>query len=255
MYNPFSLENKVIIVTGASSGIGAQCAIDCSKMGARVVLVARNEERLKQTLEQCEEPSRHMILPFDLSSSDGLKETIKDVVAKVGKINGVVNCAGMSSVTPLKLVTDELLNQFFRTNVYSAINLSKEVTRVGNYDKEHGCSIIFFASIMGLCGEKCKTMYSATKGALIAAARSMACELAKNKVRVNVVSPGAIETPINAKLPHMADPELRKELEDKHLLGLGECSDISNACIYLLSDAAKWVTGQNIIVDGGYTCK
>lgn len=255
MYNPFSLENKVIIVTGASSGIGAQCAIDCSKMGARVVLVARNEERLKQTLEQCEEPSRHMILPLDLSSSDGLKETIKDVVAKVGKINGVLNCAGMSSVTPLKLVTDELLDQFFRTNVYSAINLSKEVTRVGNYDKELGCSIIFFASIMGLCGEKCKTMYSATKGALIAAARSMACELAKNKIRVNVVSPGAIETPINAKLPHMADPELRKELEDKHLLGLGECSDIANACIYLLSDAAKWVTGQNIIVDGGYTCK
>lgn len=255
MYNPFSLENKVIIVTGASSGIGAQCAIDCSKMGARVVLVARNEERLKQTLEQCEEPSRHMILPFDLSLSDGLKESIKDVVAKVGKINGVVNCAGMSSVTPLKLVTDELLDQFFRTNVYSAINLSKEVTRVGNYDKEHGCSIIFFASIMGLCGEKCKTMYSATKGALIAAARSMACELAKNKVRVNVVSPGAIETPINAKLPHMADPELRKELESKHLLGLGECSDISNASIYLLSDAAKWVTGQNIVVDGGYTCK
>lgn len=255
MFNPFSLENKVIIVTGASSGIGAQCAIDCSKMGARVVLVARNEERLKQTLEQCEEPSRHIILSLDLSSSDGLKESIKDVVAKVGKINGVVNCAGMSSVTPLKLVTDELLDQFFRTNVYSAINLSKEVTRMGNYDKEHGCSIIFFASIMGLCGDKCKTMYSATKGALIAAARSMACELAKNKIRVNVVSPGAIETPINAKLPHMADPELRKELEDKHLLGLGECSDISNACIYLLSDAAKWVTGQNLIVDGGYTAK
>ena len=255
MYNPFSLENKVIIITGASSGIGAQCAIDCSKMGARVVLVARNEEGLKQILEQCEEPSRHIILPLDLSLSDGLKDAIKDVVAKVGKINGVVNCAGMSSVTPLKLITDELLDQFFRTNVYSAINLSKEVTRVGNYDKEGGCSIIFFASIMGLCGDKCKTMYSATKGALIAAARSMACELAKNKIRVNVVSPGAIETPINAKLPHMADPELRKELEDKHLLGLGECSDISNACIYLLSDAAKWVTGQNLIVDGGYTAK
>ena len=255
MYNPFSLENKVIIITGASSGIGAQCAIDCSKMGARVVLVARNEEGLKQILEQCEEPSRHIILPLDLSLSDGLKDAIKDVVAKVGKINGVVNCAGMSSVTPLKLITDELLDQFFRTNVYSAINLSKEVTRVGNYDKNGGCSIIFFASIMGLCGDKCKTMYSATKGALIAAARSMACELAKNKIRVNVVSPGAIEPPINAKLPHMADPELRKELEDKHLLGLGECSDISNACIYLLSDAAKWVTGQNLIVDGGYTAK
>ena len=254
-YNPFSLENKVIIVTGASSGIGAQCAIDCSKMGAKVVLVARNEERLKNTLELCEDPSRHMILPFDLSTSEGLKETIKEVVAKMGKISGVVNCAGMSSVTPLKMVTEELLDRFFHTNVYSAINLSKEVTRIGNYDKECGCSIIFLASIMGICGEKCKTMYSATKGALISAARSMACELAKNKIRVNVVSPGAIETPINAKLPHMADPELRKELEGKHLLGLGECSDISNTCIYLLSDASKWVTGQNFIIDGGYSCK
>lgn len=253
-YNPFSLENKVIIVTGASSGIGAQCAIDCSKMGAKVVLVARNVERLNQTLGQMEGEG-HVILPLDLSLSDGLKERIKDLVKQVGKINGVVNCAGMSSVTPLKLVTDELFDRFFHANVYSAINLSKEVTRVGNYDKEGGCSIIFFSSIMGLVGDKCKTLYSATKGALIAASRSMACELAKNNVRVNVVSPGAIETPINAKLPHMADPELRKELENKHLLGLGRCSDISNACIYLLSDAAKWVTGQNLIVDGGYTAR
>ena len=253
-YNPFSLENKVIIVTGASSGIGAQCAIDCSKMGAKVVLVARNVERLNQTLEQMEGEG-HIVLPLDLSLSDGLKERVKDLVKQVGKINGVVNCAGMSSVTPLKLVTDELFDRFFHTNVYSAINLSKEVTRVGNYDKEGGCSIIFFSSIMGLVGDKCKTLYSATKGALIAASRSMACELAKNNVRVNVVSPGAIETPINAKLPHMADPELRKELENKHLLGLGRCSDISNACIYLLSDAAKWVTGQNLIVDGGYTVR
>jgi len=254
-YNPFSLENKVIIVTGASSGIGAQCAIDCSKMGAKVVLVARNKERLKQTFEKMD-GNGHLIMSVDLSQpSSGLKDIIKDIVGTMGKISGVVNCAGITSVTPLKLVSDDLLDNFFRTNVYSSINLSKEVTRVGNYDKEKGCSIIFFASIMGVVGDKCKTLYSATKGALIAASRSMACELAKNKVRVNVVSPGAIETPINANLPHMADPELRKELEDKHLLGLGECSDISNACIYLLSDASKWVTGQNLIVDGGYTAK
>lgn len=254
-FNPFSLKDKVIIVTGASSGIGAQCAIDCSKMGAKVVLVARNEERLNETLSKCEEPSKHLVFPFDLSSSEGLKEAIKDVVGKMGKINGVVNCAGMSSVTPIKMITDDLLNQFFQTNVYSAINLSKEVARMGNYDKEGGCSIIFFASIMGCVGEKCKTLYSATKGALISASRSMACELAKNKIRVNVVSPGAIVTPINAHQAYMVDPVLRNELEDKHLLGLGECEDISNACIYLLSDAARWVTGHNLIVDGGYTAK
>ena len=124
-YNPFSLENKVIIVTGASSGIGAQCAIDCSKMGAKVVLVARNVERLNQTLGQMEGEG-HLVLPLDLSLSDGLKERIKDLVKQVGKINGVVNCAGMSSVTPLKLVTDELFDQFFHANVYSAINLDRK---------------------------------------------------------------------------------------------------------------------------------
>lgn len=253
-FNPFSLENKVIVVTGASSGIGKQCAIDCSKMGAKVVLVARNEERLMQTLSEMQGKD-HLVLSLDLSSLNDLKTIIREVVSKVGKINGVVNCAGISSVTPLKLVTDELLDQFFHTNVYSAINLSKEVTRIGNYDKESGCSIIFIASIMGVCGEKCKTLYSATKGALISASRSMACELAKKNVRVNVVSPGAIETPINSKSAHMADPELRRQLEDKHLLGLGECSDISNICIYLLSNAAKWVTGQNFIIDGGYTIR
>ena len=253
-FNPFSLEDKVIIVTGASSGIGAQCAIDCSRMGAKVVLVARNMERLQQTLSLMQGEG-HMLLPFDLASSEGLKEAIKSVVNTMGKINGVVNCAGISSVTPLKLVTDDMMDSFFRTNVYSAINLSKEVTRMGNYDKGNGCSIIFFASIMGLVGEKCKTLYSATKGALIAASRSMACELAKNKVRVNVISPGAIETPINANLPHMDNPELRKTLEEKHLLGLGECTDISNACIFLLSDASRWMTGQNLIIDGGYTAR
>lgn len=253
-FNPFTLENKVIIVTGASSGIGAQCAIDCSKMGAKMILIARNTKRLQNTLKLMEGEG-HLVVPFDLSSSDGLKETIKNIVCRMGKISGVVNCVGISSVTPLKLITDELFNQFFHTNVLSAINLSKEVTRVGNFDKGNGCSIIFLASIMGLVGEKCKTLYSATKGSLIAASRSMACELAKNNVRVNVITPGAIETPINANLPHMINSDLRRDLEDKHLLGLGKCSDISNACIYLLSDAARWITGQNLIVDGGYTAR
>ena len=94
-----------------------------------------------------------------------------------------------------------------------------------------------------------------TKGALISAVRSLACEYARRNIRFNSVSPGAILTPINADLPHMADPDLRRQLEDKHLLGLGRTEDVSNACIYLLSDASRWVTGQNLIVDGGYTVR
>lgn len=253
-FNPFCIDRKVIIITGASSGIGAQCAIDCSRMGSKVVLIGRDEVRLNQTLSQMEGVG-HMVLPLDLSSSDGIKDSVSNIVGNMGRVSGIVNCAGISSVTPLKLVTDELLDSFFHTNVYSAINLSREVSRKGNYDKENGCSIIFLASIMAICGEKGKSMYSATKGALISAARSMASELAKNNIRVNVISPGVIETPINSEQPYMKDPELRRQLSEKHLLGIGSCSDISAACIYLLSDASKWVTGHNLVVDGGYSVR
>lgn len=253
MYNPFSLEGKNILITGASSGIGRQCAIDCAKMGANVVLLGRNEVRLAETLSQMEGDC-HLIVPFDLTNSEGIKAMVSGVVEKLGKLDGVLNCAGISDTLPLKLMKTETLDKFFKSNVYSAIELSREVCSVKNVSKE-GASIVFFSSIMGCVGESGKSLYSMTKGALIAAARSLACEFAKKNIRFNCVSPGAILTPINANLPHMADPEKRAILEAQHPLGLGECTDISNACIYLLSDASRWVTGQNLIVDGGYTAR
>lgn len=252
-YNPFSLKNKTIIVTGASSGIGRQCAIDCSKMGAHVILIGRDENRLNQTRKMMEGQD-HLIVSYDLTDSVNLKSMVADIVNKMGTINGVLHCAGISDTIPFKLTKRETLDKFFQNNVYSAIELTREVCSVKNVSKE-GASIIFFSSIMGCVGESGKSLYGMTKGALIAATRSLACEYAKKRVRFNCISPGAILTPINANLPHMADPEKRQALVEKHLLGLGECSDISNACIYLLSDASKWVTGQNLIVDGGYTAK
>lgn len=252
-YNPFSLKNKTILVTGASSGIGRQCAIDSSKMGASVVLLGRNKERLNETLSQMDGEG-HMVVAFDLTESEQIKEMVSGIVSAIGPIQGVLHCAGISDTLPLKLVKSDLLDKFFRNNVYSAIELTREVCSGKNVSKE-GASIVFFSSIMGCVGESGKSLYSMTKGALIAATRSLACEYAKKRIRFNCVSPGAILTPINANLPHMADPEKKQVLADKHLLGLGECSDISNACIYLLSDASKWVTGQNLIVDGGYTAR
>ena len=254
MFNPFTLKDKVIIVTGASSGIGAQCAIDCSKMGAKVVLIGRNKERLQQTLEQCENPTHHLVVSYDLVNTDGMVEMIKMVVEKMGKISGLVNCAGISTTLPINLVKKESLDNFFQTNVYSAYFLTKECSKK-SVISDNGLSVIFISSVMGVVGENGKSLYSMTKGAIVAGVKSLACELAKKNVRVNCISPGCIVTPINEHLPHIADPEKRVILESQHLLGLGHVSDVSNACLYLLSDASRWVTGTNLMVDGGYTAR
>jgi NAD(P)-dependent dehydrogenase (short-subunit alcohol dehydrogenase family) len=252
-YNPFSLEGKTIVVTGASSGIGQQCAISCSQMGARVVLIARNEQRLAETLSQMNDV-RHLSVSIDLTDFDVLKEKVKEIVSAVGPIDGLVNCAGISTTLPLKLMDAQKMDEYFHSNVFSAIELTRNFCQMGNVKKE-GASFIFLSSIMGMVGDNCKSLYSMTKGALLSAVRSLACEYARKKIRFNAISPGAILTPINRDLPHMKDPEARAALEAKHLLGLGETTDIANACVYLLSDASRWITGQNLIVDGGYTAR
>lgn len=254
MFNPFDLSGKVIVVTGASSGIGAQCAIDCSRMGAKVVLIGRNPERLQQTRSFCNNPDQHLAVIYDLTDYAGLSGMIKDVVSTVGRIDGLVNCAGISTTLPFNAAKKETLEQYFDANVYSAYFLSKECSKKSAIS-EKGLSIIFLSSVMGHVGENGKSIYSMTKGALISGMRSLAVELAKKNVRVNCISPGCIITPINEQLPHIADPDKRAVLEGQHLLGLGRVTDISNACIYLLSDAARWVTGTTLVVDGGYLAK
>lgn len=251
---PFDLTGKVICVTGASSGIGRQCAISCSEMGATVVLIARNEERLQETCAQMRFSEKHLIVPLDLTDYQKVEVAVKQIVEKAGRVQGILHCTGISATLPLKLVTTTLMEEYFRTNVFSAYNLTRELCKMGHFAKDGG-SIVFFSSVMGMVGENGKSLYGMTKGALLSGARSLACELAKKKIRVNTISPGAIITPINKDLPHMADPEKRANLEAQHLLGLGRVEDVANACVYLLSDASRWVTGTNLCVDGGYTAR
>ena len=151
-------------------------------------------------------------------------------------------------------MSPEKVEDFFKTNVYATVELTRQMLNIKNVNKQ-GCSVIFFASVMGVVGENAKSLYSLTKGALISGCRSLAIEYATKKIRVNVVSPGIVETAINRNQPYLADPEKRKVTESMHPLGLGTTDDIANACVYLLSDASRWVTGQNLIVDGGYTIK
>lgn len=250
---PFSLADKHIVVSGASSGIGQQCAISCAAMGAKVSLLGRNLERLNETLTRMKGEG-HKVFVVDLIEDNDVKSTVKDIVERMGRIDGLLNVAGVSSTLLLRSVSEKKMDEFFRSNVYSAYALTREVCKKRNFSPEGG-SIVFFSSIMGSYGDIGKSLYAMTKGALQAASKSLACELAPNNIRVNTVSPGLIVTPINENLPHITDPDKRKKLEEKHLLGLGNTEDVANACVYLLSDASRWVTGVNLFVDGGYTAK
>lgn len=254
MYNPFTLKNKVVVISGAASGIGRQCAINCSQMGAKLILLDLNAEGLEQTMTMVERFEDHFCSVINLTDYESVQEVIKEAVVKVGRITGLLNCAGISTTLPLNVAKPDTLDKFFRVNVYTAYFLTQAVCKVGNFSKEGG-SIVFFSSAAGQFGETGKSIYGMTKGALYSVAKSLACELSRKNIRVNSISPGVIVTPINQNLPHIADPELRKQTEALHLLGLGDPNDIANACIYLLSDASRWVTGSNLVVDGGFTTR
>ena len=218
--NLFSLSGKNIVISGASSGIGQQIAITCSYMGARVILLGRNERRLKETLDQLNSEKKHLSFQVDLTDFSFVKEVINEVVRNIGEIDGLVNCAGMSLTLPLNVCSISKVHNIFETNVYSAFNLTREVCKVKNIAKK-SASIIFLSSVMGSHGEVGKSLYSMTKGALTAGVKSLACELSLRGIRVNSISPGVIITPINKDLPHIKDPINREKIAKKHLLGIG----------------------------------
>lgn len=252
MFNPFSLDGKTILVTGASSGIGRQCAIDCSKMGAKVVLVARNEERLAETLSQMEGEG-HKSYSYDLTELGGIKDLVSTVVSESGKLDGFIHAAGIEMTKPVKLLTPEDYVQVYKVNTLSGFEFVRHITSVKNINK--GGSIVLIASITAVIGRGSVAAYAASKGAMVSATRTFSLELASRQIRVNCVSPGTVLTPLMQNYLATLDEEAYKKRIDGFPLGLGETTDISNACIYLLSDASQWVTGQNLIVDGGYTVR
>jgi NAD(P)-dependent dehydrogenase (short-subunit alcohol dehydrogenase family) len=251
--NPFSLVNKLILVTGASSGIGRQCAITCSQMGASVVLFGRDQVRLNETLKLMKETNKHLICAVDLLEYERIVEQVREVVVMKGRINGLINCAGISTTLPINAISTQKMEQFFQTNVIGGVNLTKQVIKSSHFSEEG--SIIFISSIMGVAGENGKTLYSMTKGSVISAVKSMAMELANRKIRVNSISPGVVETPMSKNAVYSKDEKSLDRIKKLHPLGLGRTEDVANACVFLLSDASRWITGTNLIVDGGYLAR
>ena len=243
--NPFSLEGKIILVTGASSGIGRGICIDCAKMGATVHLMARNEERLNETLSQMEGEG-HQIHIADLCSTDDINALIDALPV----IDGVVLCAGIIKTMPVKNINEEAMNEIFNANIMGDIKLCSRLLKKKKLN--HGGSVVFISSVSTFNVKVGNSLYSATKGAVNSFAKAMALEVSKQEMRVNCIQPGFVPSSILSS-GAIEEDEFMKFYAERHPLGFGTPTDIANCCIYLLSDASRWVTGSIFTIDGGYT--
>ncbi len=246
MQDIFSLTGKIILITGASSGIGRAVAQQCATAGATCIITARNQDRLKETLE-CLPGDGHQMLLSDLSENDN----IANLVSNLPKVNGVVCCAGVVETKMLKFTEDEDLQHLFSTNAFSCIRLVRNMVQQKKIGKE--ASIVLISSISGVkCGYLGGALYGATKGALEGFVKATALELAPQKIRVNTITPGMIETPLMADSVIDAE-QLEADKLRFPLKRYGKAEEVGYAAVYLLSDATKWVTGISLLMDGGYT--
>ena len=246
MYNPFSLEGKTILVTGASSGIGKAIAIECSRMGANVIITGRNEQRLEDTYKLLEGANHHTIVA-DLNSTDDIKRILNNIPA----INGLVHCAGLTKTVPFQFATKDILDEVLNVNFYAPVEITRCILKSKKVEKNG--SIVFISSVSGVyCSAVASSIYSASKGAVNGLVKGMALDLAPKGIRVNSVNPGMIETQI-FDAGTITPEQLEEDKKHYPLKRYGKPEEVAHAVIYLLSDASSWVTGSNLKIDGGYT--
>lgn len=246
-YNPFSLEGKTVLVTGASSGIGQATAIECSKMGAKVVITGRNEERLNETFSQLEGEG-HQIIVADLNAQD-------DINALVGAcplLDGLVNNAGRGKSKPVNFLKLEDLQDVFQTNLFGVALLTKGLLKKKKLVK--GASIVFTSSISSYMTAAGLSIYASSKAAVCGYMRTCAIELGGKGIRSNAVLPGMVETKLINSGTY-TDEDKQKDLQLYPLGRYGRPTDIAHGIIYLLSDASAWVTGLELVIDGGRMLK
>lgn len=244
MKNLLSLQNKHILVTGASSGMGKVFAQMIAENGGQVTLLARNIERLSQTFETLEGEG-HRVCVCDLTN----EEQMKEIVGRIPPLDGIVLCAGINEFIPVKFIKQERINKIFQTNYFSQLLLVQMLLKKKLINR--GSSIVFISSVSSIMGVQGTLLYASSKGAINSAVRVLASELAAQKIRVNAILPGIVRTEMLSGTNIDEDAFTKQECQ--YPLGLGTPGDVGNAVLFHLSDASRWLTGQSMVLDGGMT--
>lgn len=244
--NPFSLQSKTILITGASSGIGKATAIECSKMGAKVIITGRNLERLNETYDELEE-GEHIVIQADLSN----QKDLDGLINSIEKIDGIVHSAGIARHMIFNYLKEEQLNEMMDINFKIPTLLTQQLLKQKKVN--NGGSVVFINSTSGIISSFVGgSIYSASKGALNGLIKGLALEYAPKKIRFNGVMPAMVETPIIEK-SDITQEQLDIDKQKYPLKRYGKPQEVAYAVIYLISDASAWTTGTNILLDGGIT--
>ena len=251
MFNLIDLTGRKIIVTGASSGIGRDTAVMLSRLGAKLVLLARNEKGLQETLSMCEGVEHHYHL-MDVSDLNNIENVINKVVEENGAMDGLVYCAGMTIDLPLASLKPEKIQTVLQTNLGGFIEVVRCITKRKNFNS--GMRIVAISSVAATIGSKGHIAYAASKAGMNAAVRCMAIELAKKGICINTIAPANIDTPmISNWIKEYVGTDMYNQIMSRQYLGMGETKDVGAAAAFLVSPVAKFITGANFPVDGGYT--
>lgn len=241
-----------MLVTGASSGLGRATAVLLSRLGARVILVSRREPQLRETLAALD-GSGHGVEPFDLLNTAEIPAWLGEIGPRYGPFHGLVHAAGVLSSKPLRFLEQNDWSDTLRLNLDSAFALAK------GFRQRSVCAspsaMVFFSSVAALVGTPGKSAYAASKGGIISLTRALAVELAGERIRVNCVAPGWVETEMTALDAQSMTPEQLEALRQRHLLGFGRPEDVAHAVAFMLADTGRWMTGTTLVMDGGFSIR
>lgn len=245
-FNPFSLNGRTILVTGASSGIGRTTAIECSRMGSRLIITGRNRERLDEVLQELQGDGHQSVIA-DLTQAD----QVENLLSQLPVVDGVVLCAGQGTVVPFKMADRKKIDPIFEINYFAPVELLRLLIKKKKL--ANGSSVVFVSSIGGVDSITIgNSIYGASKAALNSAMRFCALELASKQIRVNSVCPGMVNTRL-IQGGAVSEEQHQADMQKYPLKRYGEPEDIAHGIVYLLSDASSWVTGHSLVIDGGYT--